>query len=57
MIKIGLRKLGLGILLFGMTICCYTAPTTAKAAEASDVPINATTFQDATFLEDVGKFD
>ena len=25
MIKVGLRKLGLGILLFGMTVCCYTA--------------------------------
>ncbi len=25
MIKTGLRKLGFGILLFGMAVCCYTA--------------------------------
>ena len=55
MIRVGLRKLGLGILLFGMTVCCYTAAPVK--AEASDVPIDATTFPDAAFLEDVGKFD
>ena len=55
MSKFGLRKLGLGILLFGMAVCCYTAAP-VKAAE-TDVPINNTTFPDATFMEDVGKFD
>lgn len=24
MIRVGLRKLGLGILVFGMAVCCYT---------------------------------
>ena len=38
-----------------MLLYCYTAAP-VKAAE-SDVPIDATTFPDATFLEDVGKFD
>lgn len=55
MSKFGLRKLGLGILLFGMAVCCYTA-SPVKAAE-TDVPIDDTTFPDATFMEDVGKFD
>lgn len=55
MSKFGLRKLGLGILLFGMAVCCYMAAP-VKAAE-TDVPIDNTTFPDATFREDVGKFD
>ncbi len=55
MSKFGLRKLGMGILLFGMAVCCSTAAP-VKAAEP-DVPIIDTTFPDATFREDVGKFD
>lgn len=55
MSKFGLRKLGLGILLFGMAVCCYTAAP-VKAAE-TDVPIDNMTFPDATFLKYVGKFD
>ncbi|HBZ65073.1 MAG TPA: hypothetical protein DEO89_11030 [Lachnospiraceae bacterium] len=55
MSKFGLRKLGMGILVFGMAVCCYTAAP-VKAAE-TDVLINNTTFPDATFMEDVGKFD
>ena len=47
MIKNGLRKLGLGILLFGMTVCCYTAAP-VKAAE-TDVPINGGNFPNSTF--------
>ena len=56
MIRGGLRKLGMGILLFGMAVCCYTAAP-VKAAEASDVPIDDKTFPDAKFLEYVGQFD
>ena len=47
MSKFGLRKLGFGILLFGMAVCCYTA-SPVKAAE-TDVPIDNMTFPDATF--------
>ena len=47
MIRVGLRKLGLGILLFGMAVCCYTA-SPVKAAE-SDVQINDTNFPDSAF--------
>ena len=47
MSKFGLRKLGFGILLFGMTVCCYTA-SPVKAAE-TDVPIDDTNFPDSTF--------
>ena len=49
MSKFGLRKLGFGILLFGMAVCCYTA-SPVKAAE-TDVPIDNKTFPDATFLK------
>ena len=55
MSKFGLRKLGFGILLFGMAVCCYTA-SPVKAAE-TDVPIDNKTFPDATFLKYVGRFD
>ena len=55
MSKFGLRKLGFGILLFGMAVCCYTA-SPVKAAE-TDVPIDNMTFPDATFLKYVGRFD
>ena len=47
MSKFGLRKLGFGILLFGMAVCCYTA-SPVKAAE-TDVPIDDTNFPDSTF--------
>lgn len=55
MIKMKLRSLWAGMLLFGMAVSLLTA-TSVKAEEA-DVPINETTFPDSVFQKYIKNFD